>query len=368
MIKILFFIETIEGGGAEKVLRDLVNNMDRTKFDITVHTVWPCDAKQYLNEGIRYRSVYSSRSRFNHLRYRLEAALGLTYRLHIRDNYDIECAYLECGATKIMASSTNKKAKKLAWVHCDLMKQSSNPQVFAQQTKQIYSRFDCVACVSEHVRSSFVELFGDTVKTQVVYNAVNDEEILAKAKQPLDNVVAKRRQTVLAMGTLYAPKNYIRLLKAHKQLLDEGIAHDLWILGEGWQRAELEEFIRQNGLSDSVSMPGFQQNPYPFIREADVLACSSNYEGFSTFITEGVILGKPVVTTACSGMREILGDSEYGLITENDDAAFCSGLRKMLTDETMRQRYAAMASKRGKDFSLRTLVKNNERFFLDVKE
>ena len=131
MIKILFFIEELEAGGAEKVLRDLVNHMDQTKFDITVQTVWPCDASKYLVSGIRYKSTYSAKNRINRLRYRFEAEVGILYHLHIKDDYDIECAYLEMGPTKVIASSTNKKAKKLAWVHCDLTKAVSDPLEYA---------------------------------------------------------------------------------------------------------------------------------------------------------------------------------------------------------------------------------------------
>ena len=111
MIKILFFIEELRGGGAEKVLCNLVNAMDQSKFEITVQTLWKADAEKYLRPGIRYRYCYDTRSKVNSWRSRGEIALGLCYRLHIKDDYDIEIAYLECGATKIMAASTNSRAK-----------------------------------------------------------------------------------------------------------------------------------------------------------------------------------------------------------------------------------------------------------------
>lgn len=136
MINILFFIESLSGGGAEKVLRNLVNAMDQTKFCITVQTLYPDDAGKYLAPGIRYRYCYPAKNRINELRMRAEAAAGLTYPLHIKDDYDIEVAYLECGSTKIMASSTNQKALKLAWVHSDLQNWA-NPDDFAATTKSI---------------------------------------------------------------------------------------------------------------------------------------------------------------------------------------------------------------------------------------
>lgn len=366
MIKILFFIETLEGGGAEKVLRNLVNNMDQTKFDITVQTAWPCNFEKYLVKGIKYKSMYSVRNSINSMRYRIAAEAGLAYKLYIKDDYDIECAYLEAGATKVMAASTNKKAKKLAWVHCDLKKGSNNPEEFVRKTKPYYEKFDKVLCVSENVKDSFIELFGDTVPTKVLYNTIDDGEIRRKAEMPRPNDTQKRKFTVVTLGRLAEQKGYDRLLKAHKRLVDDGIDYDLWILGEGPDRPMLEQYIKENNLEDSVKLFGFLDNPYPFVREADLLVCSSRWEGLSTFATEGVILGKPIVTTDCTGMRELLGDSECGLITENDGEALYEGMKKMLLNSELRAEYAEKAAKRGKDFSTKKLVEANESLFVGV--
>ena len=93
MIKLLFFINTtLSIGGAEKVLRTLVNNMDQSRFDITVITSWPEDGGKYLAPGIHYRSLYPARDQFWRLVSRLEAGLGLTYRMRMAGEYDIEIA------------------------------------------------------------------------------------------------------------------------------------------------------------------------------------------------------------------------------------------------------------------------------------
>ena len=173
MIKILFFIETLKAGGAEKVMIDLVNHMDQTKFDVTVQTVWPCDASKYLVPGIRYKSMYATESKANHLRYRVEAESGLAYRLHIKDDYDIECAYLEMGSTKVMAASTNKKAKKLAWVHCDLSKAVDDPKAYVEKTAPWYAKFDQIVCVSQTVKDQFDKLFLSRFPSTVVYNVID---------------------------------------------------------------------------------------------------------------------------------------------------------------------------------------------------
>ena len=119
-------------------------------------------------------------------------------------------------------------------------------------------------------------------------------------------------------------------------------------------------------MSESVKFYGYQSNPYPFLQAADLLVCSSRYEGFSTFVTEGLILGKPIVTTDCTGMRELLGNSRYGLITDNTEPALQAGLQTMLQDPELRERYADMAKQRGADFTARSLCEKTEQFFCSL--
>lgn len=366
MIKVLFFIEKLTFGGAEKVLCNLVNHMDQTRFDITVQTVWPCDAKKFLVPGIRYRTMFSSANKVNQLRYRAEAASGLAYLLHVKDDYDIECAYLEMGSTKIMSASTNKKAKKLAWVHCDLQKIVSNPRAFAEKAAPWYRKFDQVICVSPGVKASFDELLGECCPSQVLFNVIDDYEIRNKANEALPGALVHRKKTLVSVGRFSKPKNYLRLLRAHERLLSEGIDHDLWLVGDGEERPLLERFIQEHQLQKSVFLPGFLDNPYPCIREADIAVCSSSYEGYSTFLTESVILGKPIVTTAVFGTKELLGESEYGLITENEDEAFTSGMKKMLLEQGLRKYYADQAVKRSKLFSAERLTARTEEYFTEM--
>lgn len=138
------------------------------------------------------------------------------------------------------------------------------------------------------------------------------------------------------------------------------------MIGEGEDRPILEEYIRENHLEDSAKLLGFRKDPYCLMNAADLLVCSSVYEGFSTFITEGLILGKPIVTTDVSGMRELLGDSRYGLITDNNDEAFYAGVKRMLTEPGLAEHYAAAAALRGADFRSERLARETERFFTEA--
>lgn len=368
MIRILFFIEELTGGGAEKVLCNLVNTMDQNRFDITVQTLWKADAARYLKPGIRYRWCYPHSNRLARYRSRVEAALGLTYSMHIRDDYDLEIAYLEFGSTKILAGSTNKKARKIAWIHSDLERSLNGKPEAVRKAAQQYKAYDRIVCVSQTAKDSFTRLFGREDDVTVLYNTVDDDAIREKAELIPAELPGKKRLTIASVGRLSAEKRYDMLLRVHKRLLEEGLAHDLWIVGEGDRRDQLEAVIEENGLTDSARLCGFQINPYPYMKAADLLVCSSLYEGLSTFVTEGLILGKPIVTTECSGMRELLGNSEYGLIVENGEDALLDGMRQLLSDAALRERYAASAAIRGKTFSAKRLTEQTEQLFINILE
>lgn len=367
MIKILFFIDSITGGGAEKVLRTLVNNMDQSKFDITIQTLDEVDPKQYLAPGIRYKAINCCKTALGrklfHYWVRLCAELKWLYPLCIKDDYDIEIAYLECGPTKILASSTNAKAKKLAWVHCDLKKREELARQ-ADTLKQYYQAYDRVICVSETVKTSYLSLFGNDPDATVIYNVNDESDILLKAD---DFSVEKSIVPIfLAVGRLSYEKGSDRLLEACKLLKNAGYPFTLWLVGDGPEREKLMKQASDLGLNDQVSFLGFQTNPYPYMKSADVIVTPSRYEGFSTVVTEAMILGKSVVTTPCSGMDELLGDSEFGLITEDSVEGIYLGMKKMLDNPELRAHYAQKAQARGRDFSKEKLVKQTEQFFEEL--
>ncbi|MBQ8766767.1 MAG: glycosyltransferase [Clostridia bacterium] len=368
MIKILFFIETLSGGGAEKVLQNLVNNMDKEKFDITVQTVWRENPEKYLNKNIRYKYIYPCYSKLNNYKYRLSVFLKTIYPLHIKDNYDIEVAYLECGATKVISTSTNKKAKKIAWVHCDLSKKLSNINEFKTKSVNWYKKFDKVVCVSRDVENSFKSIYGNEFDTEVIYNVIDDYSIKEKADETVDDYsFYEKTPTIVSVGRLSKQKRFDRLIEAHRLLLDDGISNNLLIIGEGGERVNLEQTIISSGVQRTVTLSGFKSNPYPYIKNADLLAISSDYEGFSSFVAEGLILGKAIVTTKCNGMEELLGSSQYGIITECDAKALSEGIKKLLADNSLKEEYERNAIERGRGFSIEASVKVTEDFFVFIK-
>lgn len=364
MIKILFFIPRLSEGGAEKVLRNLVNNMDQSKFDITVQTVDDCNHKKYLADGIHYKSINRCKTKFGkklmNYWYRFCTEFKLTYPLYIKDDYDIEVAYLECGATKVMAASTNKNALKLAWVHCDLQKKGITDDRYGRY----YSEFDKVVCVSQDVKKSFDKLFGEYAESVVLYNVIDEDEILKKASDTVEWNCKPEQKRLLAVGRLTKQKNFAYLIDVCGKLRDDGYKFHLNILGDGPEKENLEQKIIKLNLQRFVELKGFTDNPYPWIKSAEIILCSSIYEGISTVIQESLILGKAVVTTPCTGMKELLGDSDYGLITDDTEDGLYKGIRTIIDSPELEKKYADVARNRGYDFYKEKVITETEDFFM----
>lgn len=364
MIKILFFIPRLSEGGAEKVLRNLVNNMDQSKFDITVQTVDDCDHKKYLSDGIHYKSINRCKTKFGkklmNYWYRFCTEFKLTYPLYIKDDYDIEVAYLECGATKVMAASTNKNALKLAWVHCDLQKKGITDDRYGRY----YSEFDKVVCVSQDVKKSFDKLFGEYAESVVLYNVIDEDEILKKASDTVEWNCKPEQKRLLAVGRLTKQKNFAYLIDVCGKLRDDGYKFHLNILGDGPEKENLEQKIKKLNLQRFVELKGFTDNPYPWIKSAEIILCSSIYEGISTVIQESLILGKAVVTAPCTGMKELLGDSDYGLITDDTEDGLYKGIRTIIDSPELEKKYADVARNRGYDFYKEKVITETEDFFM----
>lgn len=288
--------------------------------------------------------------------------MGLTCR-RIRGTYDLQIAYLEFGPTKVLSAS-GSKARKVAWVHCDLEKTTGDADALVRTCAPWYRKFDHVVCVSENVRESFCRLFPDAPPSSVLYNINDEREILQKADA--FPVPASDMPTLCAVGRLTRQKNFSHLIRSCAKL--KSLPFRLQIIGEGEERPMLEALIAETGMADRVELLGWQSNPYPYMKAADVIVCSSLFEGLSTVVTEALILGKAVVTTPCTGMTELLGSSEHGLIADGSSDGLYRALRRMLTEPQLLQHYAAAAERRGRDFRRAELVRKTEAFFTELME
>ena len=212
--------------------------------------------------------------------------------------------------------------------------------------------------VSKSVKEAFEKKF--ELPAQVVYNALDEKEIERKTLLFVGNPKSEEITRLISIGRLEKVKGFERLIEAFAELIKETPNVELYLVGDGSERSGLERLIAEKKVGDKVKLLGFKSNPYPYLKSSDIFVCSSYAEGFSTVVTEALILGIPTVTTECAGMRELLGDSEYGLIVENSTKGILDGLQKMTGDPVMLEAYQKKAKERGRAFCVADRIKEIE--------
>lgn len=320
----------MNGGGAEKVLLTLLRHIPRQDYQITLGLVYlrgpnlagiPADIPVKHLFGETARGVTAQVK---------ENAATLYERIAPPDS-DIEIAFLEGNATKIIGAGKKSRAKKLAWIHIDLNQFHYTKGLYNsdKEEQQTYCAFDRLIFVSHGALSGFEALFGNELRLRsiVQYNPLDSKEILRLSEQ---FSISTRRPTLCASGRLVPQKGFERLLAVAGQLQRGGCVFDLWILGDGPDRDKLIALAHRLPDPDAVTLWGFQENPYPYMRAADIFVCSSFVEGLSLVIGEALILNRRVVATNCCGISEALQDGKYGVLVENSELGLYNGLHHEL--------------------------------------
>lgn len=363
-IKILFFIHDMGHGGAEKVLANLVNNMDYEKYDISIIALFKGGVnEQFLNKEIKYKTIFPKMIPANSKIMKLFSPYFL-HKLFIKEEYNIEVAYLEGPDARIISGCRNKHTKTVFWVHCFMHDSKEFAGAFRnfKEATRCYGDFDAGAFVSEEVKTAF-NVYNNTAQNRVVLYNTNDTEIIVKKSKEKIEKKAEDVFQIIAIGKIEIIKGFDRLARIHKKLIDEGYRIRTIVLGEGTQKEQIQKYVRDNHITESFKFLGYKTNPYKYIAQSNLFVCSSYSEGFSTATTEALILGIPVVTTQVSGMREMLGgNNEYGLITDNSDEALFRGIKKMLDDKNLYLSYKEKAKMRGKFFEKSNMVRSTEKF------
>lgn len=371
--KVLFVIESLSGGGAEKVLSVLLKHIDKTKFDITLCTI--VDAGIYTEEVkkyVRYTTIIGNpvqKTIWGKLWYQIKykcvynlLPMKWVYQLFVPKNNDVEVAFVEGFTTKLMAASTNRKAKKIAWVHTDLINNHWISAVYNDERdeKGSYNQYNNIVGVSNVVNNSIQKLYNIT-HTVTLYNPIESNLIKSLSEVPIKLPAKTKGIRMISLGRFVIQKAYDRLLRIVKRLHEEGYSIELWLLGDGEQRPMLENYIQTNTLDSIVTLWGFHKNPYPYLKNSDLFVCSSISEGYSTAVTEALIVGLPVVTTDCSGMNELLRDGKCGLITENNEEELYLGIKKCLDNPDILAQYRKEVMLRNKDFEINQLMSQIEK-------
>ena len=380
MKKVMFMVNSLQGGGAEKILQTLLLNLDKNKYNVTIYSMHRENISilNYPTE-ISYKVVFDEyigknllRRVWNSIYTKIRGKVfqwfspAVFYRLVVHEKYDVEVAFIEGESTKIISGSSNPHSKKYAWVHTDLQKNPWTSFLYKNDTDEgkCYKKFDKILCVSESVKRAFLTKFDevDTDRVRVQYNPINRDEILSMAREKCAdyNIREKKIFRMIAVGRLVPQKGFDRLVEVCAKLSECGYVFELLILGEGSERTRLEKMITEMNLSDKVQLLGFVKNPYAVMVTADLLVCSSRSEGFSTVLTEGVVLGLPIISTNCAGVRELFGTRECGQIVDNDSESLYCALKDVLDNPEKLEHYRAESLERGTYFNLSKTMRDIE--------
>lgn len=373
--RILFLIESLIVGGAEKVLTDIVNNLDADRYDITVCSVFKESVYKGYNKyfhspfkpHIHYRYLINNRITwwyriFNYLLPRIPASL---YRLLVGDKYDKIVAFYEGLPTYWIAKAPLKKGEKIAWLHTSTsLSQKGKDENALKQQEKLYNQYVSIVAVSNGVKDSFVSLFPtQEAKVKVAYNPIDVNAIKDKAVQPLPiNIPTNHYPIFVSVGRMTAVKGYDRWLRVIYQLKQKGYQFQVWIIGGG-DRNQLEQYVKEKQLTDYVCFYGHQENPYPYMAKADWVICPSLIEGLSTVVLEALALGKAIAVTDCPGMKELLGDSQYGIVMGNDENSLVKGIESILCDSSLQRHFEQQALIRSKTFELTKAISKVEFIF-----
>ena len=368
MLKILFLIHDLGQGGAEKVLVNLVNNMDRSKFDISVTVLFGGGVnEQFLAPDIHFHTVFPKEGPGNSKLMKLLTPKQL-HKLCVKEHYDIEVSYLEGPSARVISGCQNPNTKLVSWIHGEqhTMDKLAGSFRSEQEARECYNRFDQTVCVSQYVHDDFCQLLDFQKPCRVLYNTVESDKILAGAGEAAPELVDDGKIRLIAVGTLKQSKGYMRLLKIVKRLRDEQYPMHLYILGIGPLQQELEQYMADNHLAQQITLLGYQTNPYKYVSKCDLFVCASFAEGFSTAATEALIVGTPVCTVEVSGMKEMLGEhDEWGIVTENSEEALYQGIKDLLDHPDKLAHYKEKAIERGKTFSTENTVRAVEEMLLN---
>ena len=268
---VLFLIESLAGGGAEKVLTTLVQHIDKTKFEVTVCTIsgggkFEC----FVRECVKYHAILNEpignnviKKLFYNIKHHLVykwLPLSWVYRLFVPQHHDVEIAYVEGFTTKLLSHSTNTKARRYAWLHIDLFQNHWTQSIYGSLANETeaYNCFNGIYGVSQTVQKAFLKEFPD-VHTVVgkMYNPIDSLEIKNKALEMEE--IKHKKPLLVTVGRLEHQKGYDRLVEISHRLVGDGFKFELWILGVGSQEEQLNDYIKKHhGQNQKLSSKTFQ--------------------------------------------------------------------------------------------------------------
>lgn len=365
-------------GGVEETLVQLLRNIDYSRFSVVLYgqimdlyanripkDVEIKDAGVSKTDTIRY--LWKHHRMLDMIRYiwllivckicylhkKKDAQAYYSMRAHrylpmlSEEEYDLVIAY-----TYLVSSVVGNAAfrlsgkKKILWAHGD---GGHSKNACKKIDTNVYSRFNCVFGCSDAVRDTYVEKYPRSgVNAQTFYNIADTDRILRLAEEPV--LMEKKGHTIVTVARLSKEKKQTIIPKAVRILLDAGYDVYWYLVGEGDLRQEIEKEIVQYNVKNNVFLLGTQENPYPYMKNADIYVQTSIIEGYCTTTVEAKILHRPIVTTNAPGMLEQFISGENGLIVNAmTSEAIAEGIRQLLDHPELMKKFTDALKKENYD-------------------
>ena len=250
----------------------------------------------------------------------------------LRKSYDAAIGFLE--KTPVYYCIDKVQAtRKLGFIHNDYIQLGMEPSY----DRKRFAKLHHLVTVSEGCGDVLREAFpAYAEKVKVIHNIVSPSLIAGLAEEPVPPL---RRKTdaalIVTVGRLHRQKGLDMAIDACKELKDRGVSVEWHVIGEGEERSALEKRIAERGLQDCFFLDGVRDNPYPYMRQADLYVQPSRYEGKSIAIDEAKIMGLPIITTRYSTAADQIAHMEDGLIVDMNAAALGEGIARMLQDKDL---------------------------------
>ena len=347
MKKIVFGITSLGIGGAERVLVDVANKLQE-EYEITIFTLYKGGAfEKELNSRIKLISLYNEPyEKMSDFKRKIIPIYVLTcgkqiYNKYIKGKFDTEVAFLEGPITRIF--NFRSDSKKIVWVHNDIRKVFGNnlkSKLKKIIDKKIYEKYDNIVFVSEDNRRVFNDLYINDrnkellEKEKVIYNYIDKERILKKSEKAIEAKfdIDKKKTSIVTVARLVEQKAIDRLAKVHKKLINEGLEHNIYIIGDGPEKARLKKLIGNLEIKTSFKLLGERENPYPYMREADYFALLTHFEGYPMAVEEAKILDKKIIITNTAA-TEVVKEYDKSIVLENNEEKIYEGLKQILEEK-----------------------------------
>lgn len=250
--------------------------------------------------------------------------------------YDVAMSYIE-GLPNYYVIDKVDAEKKILWIHNEYTKLGYDKDF----DREYFGKADAVVTISELCKNDLIKNFPDLKeKFHILENITNPVLIKKMADEEITDPAFENKNEalkLLSIGRLYPQKNYPLAIDAAKIIKDKGIDFRWYIIGEGVLREEIEKQINTLSLQENITLLGLRSNPYPYIKQCDIIVQSSLFEGKSIAIDEAKILCKPIVATNYPTVYDVISDNKNGLIADMTPEALAEKIILLYNNRDLRE-------------------------------